>query len=737
MLTKFPAYYVMAANTDVGKTIFSCGITMTAVKNALRLLYIKPIQTGFPLDSDSSFIKIYNPSDLVSTKTIFSLSNPVSPHRAIFENTNDNPDQCILDEKMLSILEEELKNNDSQFILIEGAGGVASPTIQGQLQCDVYRSLRLPIIFVADSKLGGISCTISSIALLETKGYEIACVLLFDGKDENAVFLKKHYKNKFPVFSFKNLTEIKENKTEKIGKKELENWFKMNDEIFSNVFQHLTSYHLTKIEIIEDYIETAKEHIWWPFTQHGLNIEPKVIDSAYKDNITYVNLNKLRDQNILTHCNYDANASWWTQGIGHASSRLAHAAAMAAARYGHVMFPGNIHEPAVKLTQKLINTVGKGWAKRVFFSDNGSTAVEVAIKIAFRKKFGVPNQNEKIKNILVLGLKDTYHGDTHATMNATNPNSFKFNDYWYEPKGYWLSYPSVFMKNKKYFVSLPDEFNSDKLVELNISNLNEIFDKNRDNIILNKIYQNYIDRQMYVLEDSSFTVGALLLEPILQGAGGMKLIDPLFQRLLIQECKKRKIPVIFDEVFTGFWRLGKISAAHLMDEKPDIACYAKLLTGGLLPLSVTLTTEECFESFLGDSLSTALLHGHSYTAHPIGCLVAAEAIEETFNSSHFCSDNNCLEIPWDFELIEKFSELQNISKVFALGSVFVFELQDEHSDYTSTRSKVLVEKLKEENIDIRCLGNIVYLFAGFNTKKEYLQVILSKIYNNLKLESNL
>ncbi len=734
MLTKFPTYYVMAANTNVGKTIFSCGITMAAVKNALRLLYIKPIQTGFPFDSDSSFIKIYNPSDLVTTKTIFSLSNAVSPHRAILDKMPEDSEEYLLDDKMLAILQQELIENDAQFVVIEGAGGVASPTIQGQLQCDIYRKIRLPIIFIGDSRLGGISTTISSIALLESKGFEIACILLFEGKDENDTYLKKYYKNKFPVFSFKNMYENNDNKLEKLSKKELEQWFKINEERFANVFQHLTCYHVTKIEVIEDYIETAKEHIWWPFTQHNYLSEPRVIDSAYQDYITYVNLNTLRDQNILTQNNYDACASWWTQGIGHASLRLAHSAAMAAARYGHVMFPGNIHEPAVKLTQKLMNTVGKGWAKRVFFSDNGSTAVEVALKIAFRKAFGMPNENIKDKNIFVLGLKDTYHGDTHATMNATSPNSFKLSDYWYEPKGYWLDYPSIFMKDKKYFVSLPSAFNNNELIELKISSINELFSKERTDEILIEIYQKYIQDQMYILEGSSFAIGALLLEPVIQGAGGMKLIDPLFQKILIQECRKRKIPIIFDEVFTGFWRLGKISAATLLDEKPDIACYAKLLTGGLLPLSVTLASEDCYTAFLGDDLSSALLHGHSYTAHPVGCLVAAEAIEETTNSYHFNREENSLNIPWNKELLNKFSLLPNISKVFSLGTVFVFELSEPDPNYTSTRAKELIHKLKNAQIDARALGNVVYIFSGFNTKLEKLEQILSEIYKHLESE---
>ncbi|WP_397599825.1 aminotransferase class III-fold pyridoxal phosphate-dependent enzyme [Silvanigrella sp.] len=739
MLTKFPSYYVMASNTDLGKTVFSTGISMAAVRNGLKLLYIKPVQTGFPFDSDSSFVKNYNPSEFVLTKTIFSMSNPVSPHRAILQNKYQEESETkehFLDDKMISIIEEEITTNDAQFVLIEGSGGVASPTLQGQLQCDVFRELRLPVIFIADSKLGGISCTISSIALIESRGFDITCILMFDGKDENALFLQKYYKNKFPVYSFQNIVESNLPKNETLIKNSLDFWFKDNEEKFSEVFQHLTSYHVSKIQIIDDYIEVAKENIWWPFTQHGLQIEPRVIDSAFKDNLTFVDIKNLRNQNILTHKSFDASASWWTQGIGHASPRLSHAAASAAGKYGHVMFPGNIHEPVVKLTQKLIATVGKGWAQRAFFSDNGSTAIEVALKIAFRKSFGLPQKETNMpkKDIYILGLKDSYHGDTHAAMDATNPNSYKKTDYWYEPKGYWFDYPTVYLKDRKQFVSIPESFNSNQKFELNINSIDEVFSLDRNSSDLANIYLNYIQNQMFILEGSDFLIGALLLEPVIQGAGGMKFVDPLFQRILVKECRKRKIPIIFDEVFTGFWRLGKISASVLLDEKPDIACYAKLLTGGLMPLSVTLANKECFLSFLGDSISQALLHGHSYAANPVGCAVAVEAIEETCDSKNFNKELNCLDIPWDEEIVNEFSCLPNIEKVFTLGSIFAFELKDKNSDYTSTRSKIIVQQLKQMSLEVRPLGNIIYILSGFNTGAVELKNILKSVYDLVKNE---
>jgi len=131
----------------------------------------------------------------------------------------------------------------------------------------------------------------------------------------------------------------------------------------------------------------------------------------------------------------------------------------------------------------------------------------------------------------------------------------------------------------------------------------EVFCKSRDKSSAADLYLSYINQQLseFSLSSNSEYLAALIIEPVIQGAGGMLMIDPLFQRILVSECKSRKIPVIFDEVFTGFWRLGVESASELLGCSPDIACYAKLMTGGIIPLAATLATEEVFESFRSDS----------------------------------------------------------------------------------------------------------------------------------------
>ncbi|WZZ91254.1 hypothetical protein YC2023_119833 [Brassica napus] len=255
----------------------------------------------------------------------------------------------------------------------------------------------------------------------------------------------------------------------------------------------------------------------------------------------------------------------------------------------------------------LISFIHAGWASRVYFSDNGSTAIEIALKMAFRKfcvdhetllEFSEGRDEKKHIVVKVLALRGSYHGDTLGAMEAQAPSPY-----------------TGFLQQPWYGRTF--------------STRDEIFDKSRDTSTLATTYLAYVSKQLqeYSGNTQSAHVGALIIEPVIHGAGGMHMVDPLFQRVLVNECRNRKIPVIFNEVFTGFWRLGVETHAELLGCKPDIACYAKLMTGGMIPLAVTLATDALFDSFSGDPKLQALLHGHSYSAHAMGCATAAKAIE--------------------------------------------------------------------------------------------------------------
>ena len=405
------------------------------------------------------------------------------------------------------------------------------------------------------------------------------------------------------------------------------------------VVEYLDERHEERIKELYTMPRRTLDAVWWPFVQHGLvkdEGDVNVIDSAWGDHFTVFNGHRSPSpappssaaHGSILESQFDGSASWWTQSLGHAHPALALAAARAAGRYGHVMYPQATHRPALRLAERLIHDgPGKGWATRAFISDNGSTGMEIALKMALRvasKRFGLTPQERK--KIGVLGLKGSYHGDTIGAMDACEEGVYTCE--WHQARGYWFDPPSVGIKNGRAFVKVPSAMAHNDIEGRPLSWIYDV--SARLDTPLASAYRKYVDDTLEKLagtDTGATPLGALVLEPLVLGAGGMIFVDPLFQRVLIDAARARGLAVIFDEVFAGLWRLGLRSAAPLLGAHPDVAVYAKTLTGGLVPLAVTLASEDVFRAFEGTSKGEALLHGHSYTAYAIGCEVANAALD--------------------------------------------------------------------------------------------------------------
>ncbi|KAF5583788.1 adenosylmethionine-8-amino-7-oxononanoate aminotransferase [Fusarium pseudoanthophilum] len=701
------AHQVYGANTDVGKTIFSTILCNSASKRGDRTWFLKPVSTGAADEADGWYVltKIYD------TTSRYASEGP-------------------------------------GWLFLETAGGVHSPGPSGTTQADLYAPLRAPVILVGDSKLGGISQTISAYESLRMRGHDIESILLFqDMKYENYQYLRDYF-GKLGGISVDTVPEPParlDNEQEDI--EQMKEYYASRN--VDHVLEALDKRGKDRISRLESMTSKASKSIWYPFTQQKLVTADTIsaIDSAHGDYFQVLNPST---PNLLQPA-FDGSASWWSQGLGHANSRLTLAAAYAAGRYGHVMFAEAIHEPALALAEMLLKGADNPRFSRVFYSDNGSTGCEVAVKMALRAarlryRWG-PNDN-----VHILGLKGSYHGDTIGAMDCAEPCVYNEKIEWYEGKGYWFDYPTIQCVKGKWVVQVPDGLREELGQNSDLRSISEVFDlESRLNTEQYRKYERYIEGVLSKLQASGRKFGALMMEPIILGAGGMIFVDPLFQRALVDVVRRSPhlfgngsspndplswsgLPVIFDEVFTGLYRLGRFTAASFLGTDADISVNAKLLTGGLVPLCTTMASESIFDAFVSDDKSDALLHGHSYTAHAVGCQVAVESVREMqdmekrgeweWAEKDWEEDTNAWSV-WSRDFVNNVSHNQQVLGVWALGSVLAISLRDEDGvGYKSLAAKKLQTHLREGtgtwNAHSRVLGNVFYVMASQKTSRQSL-----------------
>jgi len=332
--------------------------------------------------------------------------------------------------------------------------------------------------------------------------------------------------------------------------------------------------------------------------------------------------------------------------------------------------------------------------------------MEVAIKMALRAYCVRNNIGDDKKQLGVLGLNGSYHGDTIGAMDACAEGVYSCE--WHDAKGFWFDPPSVGITNGQPAIDLPRGLSAlagEKVAQA--PSLSWIYDvEPRLRSSLAETYRTYIQDQLKFLEIRGQKFGALVLEPLVMGAGGMIFVDPLFQRIMIDVVRSqgdgqlsgwKGLPVIFDEVFVGLHRIGMESTGPLLGVHPDISVNAKILTGGLVPLAITLASKSIFEAFWGDDKASALLHGHSYTAHAIGCEVANETMKimQTLKSSQAWKDARAMwsqdESPkaawsfWDPGFVYAVSQLPVVKMTMALGTLLVIRLQSDSEAGVSER----------------------------------------------------
>ena len=728
--------------------------------------------------------------------------------------------------------------------MLETAGGVLSPGPSGTVQADVYRPLRLPVILVGDSKLGGIGTTISAFESLRIRGYDVDSVVLFDDQQwGNHGYLQQHF-SQHGVRTFAIPRPPIKQGSVSDDESMMSDYYESAATLpeVGDLVELIQRNHFSRVSKLSSMPVLGDSIIWHPFRQHGLPQQTVAIDSAYEDyfqtysspaeanspvqsTATLSSLSPLtsdRSSQTILKPLFDGSASWWTQGLGHGNPKLALTAAYAAGRYGHVMFAGAVHAPALDLSHTILSTLANPRLSRVFFTDNGSTGMEVAVKMALRASCAHYGWSKKDGDVGVLGLKGSYHGDTIGVMNSSEPSAFNEKVDWYRPWGFWFDPPQLKMRKGMWELEVPEDVRSDIAssqdrrmngADSRFKDLGEVFDfAGRGDQAA--AYENLIRSTLRrLVREEGRRFGALLLEPVIMGAGGMIFVDPLFHRTLIKvvrdsaeifalatasdksiqtQTESRSgdwtgLPVIADEVFTGLYRLGRPSASSFLSTDPalgkldleiapDISVHAKLLTGGLLPLAITTASEAIFNAFLSDKKQDALLHGHSYTAHAVGCAVANESLHglksleaqgawdeyksswqsptsmrttkgapaqtQTANHSSKRFTHHSPYGFWSFwskKTVNRLSYSDKVDGVIALGTVFAVTLRSEGvggyaSNAAADLQQALLPPLDNDDGDVagngtaagvhsRVLGNVLYLMASLTSQKDDLRKI--------------
>ncbi|SOU87512.1 adenosylmethionine--8-amino-7-oxononanoate transaminase [Tenacibaculum dicentrarchi] len=416
--------------------------------------------------------------------------------------------------------------------------------------------------------------------------------------------------------------------------------------------------------------ERDKKHLWHPLKQHQTHPDSLGIVKAKGCILTDEKGNEY----------IDAISSWYTCMFGHCNDFITSRVYKQMQTLDQIMFSDFTHEPAVKLSEELIKILPEN-QNRIFFNDNGSTAVEASIKMALQYYF---NKGEKRSTF--IAFENGFHGDTFGAMSVSGLSVYNgpFEDFLMDIKR----------------IPVPDGSNNDEI----LSQLKEIISKN--------------------------DIAGFIYEPLVQGAAGMKIHEATDLNEILKFCKQNNILTIADEVMTGFGKTGNNFASDEITTKPDIICLSKALTGGLVPMAITSCTEEIYSTFLSNDISKGFFHCHTYSANPIACSAALATIEllqtkEIQDSIQFISNSHK-----DFE--DKIKQHSKVASTRSKGVILAIDLKTNANRYGTLRDQLL-KHFMNDGVFLRPLGNTIYIQPPYIITEKQLQKVYTTIQKVLDI----
>lgn len=666
--------FITGTDTEVGKTFIAAAIAGGLKGRGVDCGVMKPIQSGAIkrdgrlISQDAVFlIKASGVRDELSLVNPYCLKAPLAPGVAAkLEKRAISPESIIDAFNILS--------SRHQFMIVEGAGGLLVPIGDGYLMKDLILDLNLPLVIVSRLGLGTINHTLLTIEVARNYGIEIIGIIFNQTEKQPVTICEKTNPKIISELTGVPILGIVPNvPTPKSVVRKID----------------LSAILDEKRQANKNYLKDwDRKYVWHPFTQMKdyERSQPLVIEEGKGSYL----------KDIDGKWYLDGISSLWVNVHGHRNKILDRAIGEQINKIAHSTLLGLGNEPSIKLAKRLIEIAPKGLTK-VFYSDNGSTAVEIALKMAFQYW----RQKEKPQKKKFITFVNAYHGDTVGSVSVGGIDLFHKI---YKP----LLFKSIKVNSPHCYRC---SFNL-SYPECRIRCLKEV---------------------EMMMRRHKAQVAALIIEPLIQAAAGMITQPKGFIKGLRRLCDRYGILLILDEVATGFGRTGKMFACEHEGVTPDFLCLAKSITGGYLPLAATLTTDEVYSAFLGSySKKKTFFHGHTYTGNPLACTAALA------NLDIFSKEQTLKKLQPKIEFLKsnlkRFYDLDNIGEIRQQGMMVGIELVKNKSTkepykWEDRAGWKVIEEVKKHGIILRPLGNVIVLMPPLNISTKDFRFLLTATYN--------
>lgn len=658
--------FISGTDTGVGKTIAICVLGTLLQDRGLDIGVMKPVQCG---GGDAAFLrKSLSIKDSLDEINPYRAKEPFSPHIAFKRQ------RTVIDIERIKDAYHNLKDRHD-LLLVEGAGGLLAPIKNNYLVADLIKDLDLELIIISRLNLGTINHTLLTIHQARERGIRIKGVIFNEVQKTRRGIPEKTnpqaIRSLGKVAVLGTVPYLNPLNAQKILKK-----CKARFDL-KPLLNHRSSQKTTQL------IEWDKKYLWHPFTQmqDWLKEQPLIIDEARG---CY-----LRDTQGKLYL--DGVSSLWVIAHGHGHILFKKALKDQIDKLSHSTLLGLSHTPAIQLAKKLVAIAPAGLTK-VFYSDNGATSVEIAVKMAYQYWQNIGKKNKT----RIAHLNHSYHGDTLGSVSVGGIDLFH------------KVYSNLTFKTVK--IPFPDGYRAPRA----------------------KTSPQYLQECMNKLErlfrERHGSIAALIVEPIVQGAAGMIVWPQGILKKMKALCKKYDIFLIADEVATGFGRTGRMFACDHENVSPDILCLAKGLTGGYLPLAATLTTQRVFDGFLFDyKEQKAFFHGHTYTGNPLGC-AAALANLKVFEKEQTLRRLQP-KIKFLRDKLRMFYHLRHVGDVRQKGFMVGIELvKDKKSKvpylWEEKIGAKVCQEVRKNGVILRPLGNVIVIMPPLSISIQELKKLL-------------